>query len=218
MLRAFLIDDVRLYRDALVEQLGRQGSVGIVAAFSHYDNDVLAQIPELRPDIIAIRATAPASLATIKELACASPGVKVIALAVSEAEDEIVSCLEAGAVGYVPLQASLDDLIAIMESAVRGEILCPPRIAGALSKRLSSLASTATLAGTHVHLTPRELEILRLIDGGLSNKEIARSLSIDIHTVKCHVHNILEKLQVHRRAEAATKMRQVVRWRAKEQT
>ena len=101
-------------------------------------------------------------------------------------------------------RASLDELADVLRVAARGEALCSPQMIAALLRRVATLAreNTATSA-----LTGRELEVMALIDEGLSNKQIARRLSIELPTVKNHVHHILEKLGVQGRYEAAARLR-----------
>jgi DNA-binding NarL/FixJ family response regulator len=133
------------------------------------------------------------------------PGVKVIAFAVSEIEDDLIACIEAGIAGFVTRDASIDDLAQSIMNALRDEVICPPRIAGLLFKRVAALSEAGT---PNVQmLTRREREIAELLNEGLSNKEIARNLRIGSATVKNHVHNILEKLHVRRRGEAAARLR-----------
>jgi two-component system, NarL family, nitrate/nitrite response regulator NarL len=93
-------------------------------------------------------------------------------------------------------------LLQTIESVERGELLCTPRVAASLLHRVQWLSRYAQPAPAQ-HLTYREREVLQLIDQGFSNKEIARALSIELGTVKNHVHNILNKLKVARRSEAA---------------
>src|SRR5262249_34883111 len=111
-----------------------------------------------------------------------------------------------GVTGYVTREASLDELVAVIQSVARGEMLCSPRIAGALVRRVASLAAASPVR-PRVALTGRELEIVALIDGGLSNKTTPGRLLIAVATVKNHVHSILEKLQVRARGEAAAEVR-----------
>jgi DNA-binding NarL/FixJ family response regulator len=107
----------------------------------------------------------------------------------------------------VSREGSLEDLISALDSVSRGELLCPPRIAAGLRRRVAALAAARAPVGPRGHLTRREAEVAGLIDAGLSNKQIAQRLCIEVPTVKNHVHNILEKLQVHRRGEAAAMLR-----------
>ena len=109
--------------------------------------------------------------------------------------------------GYVSREDSLDDLVAVVESVGRGELLCSPRVAASLLRRVASRAGTRWDSAPTHHLTAREAQIGQLIQEGLSNKEIASRLGIEVTTAKNHVHNLLEKLQVHRRAEAVARLR-----------
>jgi two-component system, NarL family, nitrate/nitrite response regulator NarL len=113
---------------------------------------------------------------------------------------------EEGTAGYVPRDAGLADLEACVHSVARGEALYTPRMAAALLRRIAALAAERRPQPPRAKLTLREREIAALMREGLSNKEIASVLSIEASTVKNHVHNILAKLDVHRRAEAAARL------------
>jgi len=134
----------------------------------------------------------------------------VVAITLGETEAEVIQLAEAGVAGYVLPDGSLDDLIIAVESAVRGELYCPPRVAFTLLRRLGAMAASLKddeEKATHSPLralTGREREILHLVDDGMTNKAIARRLIIELATVKNHVHNILKKLHVHRRIDAST--------------
>jgi DNA-binding NarL/FixJ family response regulator len=140
----------------------------------------------------------------------AEPAVKFVAFGVSEVGDEVLACAEAGIAGYVGKDAYTEDLAATIEGTLRGEVLCPPRIVATLFQRLAALVKLQAPQPSAAGLSLRQLEILRLIDQGHSNKEIAKRMRISVGTVKNHVHGILDKLQVHRRAEAAAVMRSAV--------
>jgi DNA-binding NarL/FixJ family response regulator len=143
----------------------------------------------------------------------AAPDVWLVALAVPDADDEIVAWAEAGIAGVLPRDGSFRDLVLMIHSVVRGETVCSPRTAATLLRRVAVLARTASApAGVDASstverpgsaLTSRETEIVRLMGRGLSNKEIAESLGIALPTVKNHIHHVLEKLQVRTRSEAA---------------
>jgi DNA-binding NarL/FixJ family response regulator len=124
----------------------------------------------------------------------------VVALAAPESEEDIIALAEAGVLGYVTRDESLDNLVTTIESVARDEMACSPWMATVLVRRVQALA--AERPGPTQRLTAREAEILELIAQGLSNKEIAARLFIEVTTVKNHVHNILEKLGVSRREEA----------------
>jgi len=133
-----------------------------------------------------------------------APEVKVIILGMVDSTDEIMACIEAGAAGYALKETSFDHLVATIRSAHRGESLCSPRMAASLFSRIAELAGERILSipPDSVQLTARELEIVNTIAEGLSNKEIAQQLFIETQTVKNHIHNILDKLQLHTRLEA----------------
>jgi DNA-binding NarL/FixJ family response regulator len=172
---------------------------------ANLSGDVFASVQRHEPDVVLISLDAPAKLALelTKQVARDLPRVKVLILGLLE-EEEILECVEAGAHGYVLKQESLEDLGRAIEGAMRGETLCSPRIAHTLFSRLAQLAQHPPGGedGEPLALTARQLEILRLIAQGLSNKQIANRLMLSLHTVKNHVHSILECLNVPDRAQA----------------
>jgi DNA-binding NarL/FixJ family response regulator len=206
MIRVAIVAEIRLYREGLAEMLLGEPGLEVVATAAGADDAVPALRKEL-PDVVLLDMAPPDNAWLVRALAAAVPGTRVVALAVPESEDEVLACAEAGVVGYVTREGSVEDLVAAIESASRGEVLCSPRMAASLFQRVATLALERSPASIESRLTGRELEILDLIDQGLSNKEIARRLTIELSTVKNHVHNILEKLNVSRRAEAAARAR-----------
>jgi two-component system nitrate/nitrite response regulator NarL len=147
------------------------------------------------------------SLGMVRGIAGMAPDIKVVALAVAETEDDIVSCAEAGIAGYVPREGSGADLLWTIEHVARGEAPCSPRVAATLMRRVAALAAERRPASRGVRLTPRQRQIVGLIGQGLSNREIAQRLCIELSTVTNHVHSALEKLGTHRRAEAVALLR-----------
>lgn len=156
------------------------------------------------PDVVLLDIGAPDGLLALRELAGTVPGVRILAITVPDRESDVVACAESGAAGFVTRGASLEELVDALESVARGEVLCSPRITAALVQRVGLLARER--AGEH-QLTQREREILTLIDAGFSNKSIAQRLSIEVPTVKNHVHRIIEKMGVTNRAQAAARFR-----------
>jgi len=118
--------------------------------------------------------------------------------------DEIMACIESGASGYVLKEASFDYLVDTIRSVHCGESFCSPQMTASLFSRIAELADERMPSKSHgsIKLTARELEIINLIAEGLSNKEISQRLFIETQTVKNHIHNILDKLQLHNRLEA----------------
>jgi DNA-binding NarL/FixJ family response regulator len=131
----------------------------------------------------------------------------VVVLAASEAEPDLVRLAEAGVSGFVLHDQSVEQLAAVIYGVTRGEASCPPRLAAALLQRVSALAARTPYQADEGALTTRELEIATLVAEGLSNKEIARRLHITLATTKNHVHSILKKLQVTRRADVGQRLR-----------
>jgi two-component system, NarL family, nitrate/nitrite response regulator NarL len=127
------------------------------------------------------------------------PSVPMVALGVAGNESEIVTCAEFGVVAYVTREGTFDELLSVVRAAARGELLCSPRIAGTLARRVATLAAERQPTLELARLTRREREIVALIQQDLSNKEIAARLGIEVATVKNHVHNLMEKLNTHSR-------------------
>jgi DNA-binding NarL/FixJ family response regulator len=130
-----------------------------------------------------------------------------VALSIVEEPDEVIAWAEAGISAYVSRDGSIDDVVGAITAAVSGELACTGRIAAALLRRVTVLSAENDADLPAARLTRREREIVALIDEGLANKEIATRLQIQVPTVKNHVHNVLEKLGVRRRSEAARRLR-----------
>src|SRR5439155_9160664 len=204
MTRILIVGDIRLYRDGLAEILGRRFDVVGTAAGA---DETLARADALAPDVVLLDLARASALDTLRALVAAGSPPRVVALAVPDAEREVIDCAEAGVAGFVTREGSIADVTATIESVARGEAIFSPKVAATLLRRVAALAAERAPGPDAGHLTSRELEIVSLIDEGLSNKEIATRLHIELPTVKNHVHNILEKLNVSRRAEAAAIVR-----------
>jgi two-component system, NarL family, nitrate/nitrite response regulator NarL len=204
--RILLVTDIRLYREGIESVLAGRAGIEVVAAASARA-EAVELAGRLRPEIALVDIVMPDAVEGVRAIRRAAPGVKILALTVAETEAEVLTCVEAGVSGYVTRESSVDDLVAAIQSAGRDEMLCSPRIAATLVRHVAALAAGAGRVRSEELLTGRELEIVALIDEGLSNKEIASRLLIEVPTVKNHVHNILEKLQVRRRADAAAALR-----------
>lgn len=206
IIRVAILADIRLYREGLGNALRREPDMEVLATAAS-GAEAAARIGAVRPDVVLVDMAMLASAAMVRALIAGQAGVRVVALAVPETERHVMACAEAGVVGYVPREGSMTDLLAAIRGAVVGEARCSPVIAGSLLRRVGALAADHDWDARGARLTRRETEIVGMIDGGLTNKEIARRLHIEVATVKNHVHNILEKLGVHRRADAAARLR-----------
>jgi two-component system, NarL family, nitrate/nitrite response regulator NarL len=214
MIRALIASRSRVHREALALALSQARRVRVLGTSSHRD-EILTRLAEAPPDIVLIDFAMPEAASIVAEIRRRAPSVKVVAITLGDTEAEVIQLAEAGVAGYVLPDGSLDDLTIAVESAVRGELYCPPRVAFTLLRRVGAIAlGSVTVrkeeaASSPVHqLTGREREILQLVDQGMSNKQIARQLGIEVATTKNHVHNILRKLHVHRRIEASDWYRQ----------
>jgi two-component system nitrate/nitrite response regulator NarL len=198
-LGTLIVSEVRFLRESLAEILGR--AVGIqISGQSATLSDALAAAAALRPAIVLLDAAFPGSMGAVAQLSSIIPEASVVVFAIAETEENVLAWAETGMAGYVPNTASVNDLISLIGQISRGEQTCPSRIVGSLLRRIA--ASRGATAPGSAPLTRREFEILRLIYEGLSNKDIARRLSISLGTTKSHVHNLLAKLSVQRRTEA----------------
>jgi len=201
VIRVLIVAGTRLYRDGLAQLLVGQSGFAVVGAKSDRQLEAV-DIQGLTPDVALVEISSTESLEIVRDINKWAPGLPVVALGVAGLEEDVVACVEAGATGYVTREESLKDLTAVVESAARGELQCSPTIAGSLLRRVAA-AGHREPSPSRAQLTAREREILRLIGQDLSNKQIAVRLGIGVATVKNHVHNLLEKLNVHRRREAA---------------
>jgi DNA-binding NarL/FixJ family response regulator len=214
MIRALIAGRTRVHREALAVALSQARGVRVLGTASHRE-EILTRLAEAPPDIVLVDFVMPEAASIVAEIRRRAPSVKVVAITLGETETEVIQLAEAGVAGYVLPDGSLDDLIIAVESAVRGELYCPPRVAFTLLRRVGAIAlGRATAKQSDAapspvdELTGREREILQLVAQGMSNKQIARQLGIEVATAKNHVHNILRKLHVHRRIEASDWYRQ----------
>jgi two-component system, NarL family, nitrate/nitrite response regulator NarL len=202
-----VVDDVGIYRHALVVALSLEAEVATVQPVADAETALRSLGEEAGPQVVILDMAMTDSSGALSALVRFAPHVPVIAVAVSEADDEVIACAEAGVAGYVHRGDTFPDLLALISRVTKGETLCSLRVAATILRRVATLAADRPRDPAPVHLTAREREVLQLVDEGLSNKQIARRLSIELRTVKNHVHHILEKFQVHRRAEAAARFR-----------
>lgn len=201
--RVLLVSDVRLHRELLADALAEHDGLELAGSAP---SNAATTAATFSPSIVVVNTASLAGADELRALAVALPDAKIVAVGVPSDDDAIVGILEAGAAGYVTAEQSLPDLIAAVEAAAAGELQCPPHLAAALVRRVTALAAGGARATNGNGLTPREREIASFVAKGLSNKQIARSLSIERATVKNHVHTILVKLGITRRDQVAARL------------
>jgi two-component system, NarL family, nitrate/nitrite response regulator NarL len=197
LVRVFLVCDVRVHRDLLSAALADGHGIEL-AGSAHGDVACLA-VGMSEADVVLVDGGSVGGPATVRALAAAAPEAKIVVTGVPEDEGGVVRLVEAGIAGYATADQPLTDVAAAVVSAAEGELQCSPRVSAALAQRVAALSAAQRHVNGRTTLTPREREIAELIGDGLSNKQIARRLSIELATVKNHVHNILRKLGVTRR-------------------
>jgi two-component system, NarL family, nitrate/nitrite response regulator NarL len=206
-IRLAIVARVRFYRDGLAALFADRAGFEVIAT-AGASGDVLAFVREHRPDIVLLGIGPDVGVALVQEILAEAAETRIVALDVSDDDPDVLPLAEAGVSGYVTVDATADEVVHIVEGVSHGETLCSPRIVALLLQRVAVLAAPRAASPNGIGvLTPREREIAALIGDGRSNKEIARTLCIEVATVKNHVHHILEKLQVARRGEAAALLR-----------
>jgi len=201
--RVFVASDVRVYREGISRLIATAGSLELVGAAATGES-----LPRLRrgarPDVVLVDAIERVELVLTLEIASAAGDAPVVALVAPERQD-LLALAGAGVSGFLSWEASPEQLVESLERAARGESPCSEDVADALLRRVRQ--NPGRFFASKGCLTEREAQIAALVADGLSNKAIASRLSIELATVKNHVHSILEKLRVHSRGEAAAKLR-----------
>jgi len=194
-LRVAVVSVVRLYQEGLARALAEAGFE--VCATTADERDLAGTAA----DVVVLDVAAHPGVDAVRRLRRVHPGSRVVTLGLRDDEEEVFALAAAGATGYVTRDQSLAELIRVVQSAAVGEVLCSPRLVASLVRRL---AEHERLAGDALgQLTRRERQVAELLREGLSNKEIAQELAIELPTVKNHVRRVLDKLGVRGRAQAA---------------
>jgi len=203
-----LVNETRLMGNVIAAALEDEPDIHVIACVTNMD-DAIKIVQEKDVDVALVSTRLP-DQGTLKLTSASTeltPSTKVLALGLTEEKQRVLRYVEAGATGYVLKDDSLEDLIETVRAAQDGKVFVSPQIAAALMERLSNLAHMFSGIENSVSdtasLTSRELEVLQLIGDGLTNQRIAEQLVIEVGTVKNHVHNILDKLNVGSRGEAA---------------
>lgn len=198
-----VIDDHPLFRDGVVNTLAVEKDLEVVAEGTS-SKEAVQLAGEHLPDLLLLDINIPGGgLNAVSKIAATSPVTKIIMLTASEEEDDVVSALKAGARAYIVKGVSARDLKTILRAVYNGEAYVTPTLAASLLSDMKAESSGSKVKSPLQDLTEREHEILELVASGMSNKEIAARLFLSEKTVKHHMTNILQKLHVRNRVEAA---------------
>ena len=202
--RVVVVDDHALFRSGVHHDIG--GRVQIVGEGSDVPTAVAA-ILRTQPDVVLLDVHLPGGggVEVLKQVHATEPEIKFLALSVSDAADDVIGVIRAGARGYVPKSISADELVDALGRVAEGDAVFSPRLAGFVLDAFSGSIDISSVDEELDRLSPREREVMRLIARGYAYKEIARELFISIKTVETHVSSVLRKLQLSNR-------HQLTRW------
>ncbi|MGH9122773.1 MAG: response regulator [Acidimicrobiales bacterium] len=205
VVRVLIADDQQLFRRGIGVVLGTEAHIEVVAEAAD-GIEAVAKAAELAPDVVVMDVRMPGlgGIEATRRIRALLPTTRILMLTVSDDEDDLYEAIKAGANGYLLKEISVEEVAAAIEAVAKGQSLISPYLASKLLAEFSALAGRATGPDDLVAptLTTRELEVLRLVATGMSNRDMADKLYISEHTVKNHIRNILEKLQLHSRLEA----------------
>jgi DNA-binding NarL/FixJ family response regulator len=201
MIRVFLVDDHQLFLSGVRAELGSE--VDVVGAASEVDA-AIEMIRARVPDVVLVDVHMPGGggARVITEVLATHPDVRFLALSVSDAPEDVIATIRAGARGYVTKTIGPDELIEAVSAVAAGDAVFSPRLAGFVLDAFAGAAPPSTDPELE-QLTPREREVLRLIARGYAYKEVARDLEISVKTVESHVSSVLRKLQLSSRHQLA---------------
>ena len=208
LINLLLVNETLLMGNVIAAALEGEPDINIVGCVISID-EALNIVREKEVDVALVSTRLPdlGALKLTNAITELKPSTKVLALGLTEEKQNVLRYVEAGATGYVLKDDSLEDLIETVRAVQDGKVFVSPQIAAAIMERLSGLARLFSDVENNItnatDLTARELEVLKLISEGRTNQQIAENLVIEVGTVKNHVHNILDKLNVSSRREAA---------------
>ena len=201
-LQVAIVDDHPLFREGVAHTLRAQPDIEVVGE-GESAADAVRIAAERMPDVLLLDVSMPGGgLNAVRQIAAAFPVIKTVMLTVSEDEDDVTAALRAGARAYVLKGVPARELVRIMRAVAAGEVYVTPSLAASLLFELTAEKSGAA-PNPLDELTDRERQILEGVAAGSSNKEIGTQLHVTEKTVKHHMTNILQKLQVRNRVEAA---------------
>jgi len=206
--RVLLVNEIRLMCNIIAAAIEDEPDIEIVGSATSFE-EALSILRRGIVDValVSTKLPEPGALELTNAISQLAPGTKVLALGLTENRERVLRYVEAGAIGYILPDDTLEDMLEKIRDAKSGQAHVSPEIAAAMMTRITELAHIFAQVDSSMvdsaGLTPRELEILELIAQNKTNQEIADHLVIEVGTVKNHVHKILEKLQVSNRGDAA---------------
>ncbi len=199
-----LLDDNRLLREGIAAMLHDQPGFRVLATSADID-EALERVREAKPNVVLIDfgLADHDSLALTEQVRLEVPDARVIIMGLLPAQEEVATFVRAGARGFIMKDASFEAFFATIRAVANDEEVLPTELTNSLFSQIVRNVSIEHRAKLDeaVMMTKRELEVIALLGEGLSNKEIAKRLNVAVHTVKSHVHNVLEKLALHSRLE-----------------
>ncbi len=205
VVRVVIADDHELYRRGMGVVVELDGSARIVGEASNGD-EAVAVCARLRPDVVLMDVRMPGvgGIDACRRIGIECPETRILMLTMSDDESDLFEAIKAGASGYLLKDLPGEEVAEAIRKVHDGQAIIPPGMAATLLREFGRLSrDSGPSASPDTRLTEREVEVLRLVARGLANREIADSLVISENTVKNHVRNILEKLHLHSRVEAA---------------
>lgn len=198
-----IVDDHDIFRRGLARLLREQGLEVVGEAATGEEG--VRQVARSLPDVVVMDISLPgiSGIEATRRLSGVAPNARVLVLTISAGEDHVTDAIMAGARGYLLKDASIEQIVAGIQAAAAGESLISPRIAARLLERMRESAPSNGAVAGEAELTEREIEVLRLVSAGMENAAIAQALFISAGTVKNHISNILTKLQLDNRIQAA---------------
>jgi len=196
-----VLTPIRILGEGLETCLSRRTDIRLLATVPDLAG-LRAALRTATPDLVLIDVTQGTDLEEIRSIAAERPDLALMALGLREQRQEVIRCGRAGFAGYVAREATIETLCQAMLELVEGRLQCSAEISRDLLRALFGMELRSQAPQPNKTLTKREGEVLQLIGRGLSNKEIARELSLSTATIKHHVHGVLGKLNVTRRAQA----------------
>jgi len=205
-IRILLVEDNRLLRDGITALIKDQRDMRVIA--SSGNGDALLRLKRFNPEVVLVDLGLRGrnSLRLVRQMRKEAPRARVVIIDLVPVQAELVEFVRAGVSGFILKDATFTDFVKTIRSVAQGEKVLPPPMTDSLFSQIVEHGARKGRGNPFksVRMTKREREVIQQIAEGLSNKEIAGKLDIALHTVKSHVHNILEKLALHTRLEIAS--------------